>query len=188
MDDRDLRDRLRAADPASAFDALDTERISRMIERTTAAPEPPKRKARGWWVGGAGLAAAAALAVAIVVPLTRTPEPTRLTAPGGDAASAMCMAVTPELLAERDLAFQGTVSSIADGLVTLDVERVFKGDVASRAVVVQQDAEFADFSGTVFETGATYLVSTVGSEVAACGQSGPMSSELLALYEAAYVG
>lgn len=196
-DDEGLRQALRAADPARSSPPLDPHWTRRTVENVmsttqqTPANLTPRGRTRRRRV--VGLVAACGVAAAVVVTgavalFPRSADVTHLTVAPVDV-SAMCAVITPEALAQHESAFEATVVGISAGEVTLEVTRRFAGDVGDRVVVAQQDDTMpGELSIAPFEDGGDYLVSTDGGRVAACGHSGPVGPELLALYEQAYGG
>lgn len=110
-----------------------------------------------------------------------------LTADGST--TAKCAMPSAEILATFDTAFEGTVTSIDDGTVTLDVDRWYAGDEASTVTVEAPSKVLEDLLLAVdFQEGRTYLVSADGDRVTLCGFTAETSPELEALYEEAYAG
>lgn len=99
-----------------------------------------------------------------------------------------CMVPTAEALATQDTAFEGTVTSLADGTATLEVEHWFTGDSAADTVTVSTPSEqLQDLLVAVdFQEGQTYLVSSLGGRVSLCGFTAESSPRLEALYEEAF--
>lgn len=201
-DDR-LRSLLRAGDPARDLPPSDPTGVRRRAGRISSsapadrspAPSPrrPHRRRVGLVAGGVTLAAAAGVAAVLVGtgggPGTATV--TALTVPAAaDPATSMCATLTPEGLRQNATAFEARVTGVEGGTVTMEVVRRFKGEVEDEVTVPQQTADVpSDFSAVPFQDGRSYLVSTVdGTRVTACGQSGPVSPELQALYERAFAG
>jgi hypothetical protein len=110
-----------------------------------------------------------------------------LTADG--ATTAKCAMPSAQVLATFDTAFQGTVTSIDDGTVTLEVDRWYAGEEASTVTVEAPSKALEDLLLAVdFEEGRTYLVSADDERVTLCGFTAETSPELEALYEEAYAG
>lgn len=183
-------------DPAASLAPVSDERLTRLTEdamttdTTPARPEaqPRQRPWRTWVIAGAGTLAAGA-AAAIVLPALLAPAPTvtTLTMEPVDA-SAMCLALTPELVAESELAFRADVTGIDGGVVSLRVTERFQGEVGDVVQVAQGDDVPLDGAPIVFENGATYLISTDGTSVSSCSASGVVTPELEALFDAAFPG
>ncbi|MEJ5913108.1 hypothetical protein [Pseudokineococcus sp. 1T1Z-3] len=120
-------------------------------------------------------------------PATAGPAVT-LTLPATDGPAVACAAeVTPEAVADNDLAVEATAVDVADGVVRLDVVEDFAGGAGEQVDVPQPEADLpAELSPGVFEVGETYLVTADAGTVQACGQSGPVTPELRAVYEDAF--
>lgn len=191
-DDRLLREQLSSADPTRDLAPLPPtwldHRMETIMTNTTPA-EPQATPARRTWIAVAGVAAAAAIGAAIAVPLmlggTPTTEPLAQPTDGG-LAGGSCLAVSPEGLLMQEQAFAARVLTVDDDTVTLEVTERFAGEVADRVEVPQVDAADADFSGVPFEVGGDYLVSASDGVIASCGLSGEDSTELRAVYDAAF--
>lgn len=110
-----------------------------------------------------------------------------LTADGST--TAKCAMPSAQILATFDTAFEGTVTSIDDGTVTLEVDRWYTGGEASTVTVVAPSKALEDLLMAVdFREGRTYLVSADNDRVTLCGFTAETSPELGALYEEAYAG
>ena len=159
-----------------------------MTTETTPTAARPVRSLRPWLLAGVGTLAAGA-AAAFVLPALLAPAPnvTTLTLEGTDA-TAMCMALSPELLQQSELAFRADVTSIEGGIVTLQVTERFQGEVGDVVQVAQGDDEPIDGAPIVFQDGATYLISSDGETVGGCSGSGVVTPELEALFDAAFPG
>jgi hypothetical protein len=103
-------------------------------------------------------------------------------------ATAMCMALSPELIRQGELAFRADVTGIDAGIVTLQVTERFQGDVGDLVQVEQGDGVPIDGAPIVFENGATYLISSDGETIGGCSGSGVASPELEALFDEAFPG
>lgn len=125
-------------------------------------------------------------------PASESPSPSgdetlALTADGS--MTAKCAMPSPEVLATFDTAFEGTVTSIEDGTVTLEVDRWYAGDEASTVTVEAPSKALEDLLMAVdFQEGRTYLVSADNDRVTLCGFTAETSPELEALYAQAYAG
>ena len=139
-----------------------------------------------------GVAAGLAIAAAIVAPLVLGgPEPTveALQPPMGEGlASGSCLALEPATVAAQQQAFAATVLQIQGDTVLLEVMERFAGDVADRVEVAQVDATTSDSSGVPFDGGQSYLVGAVDGTITSCGVTGADSTELRAVYDAAFPG
>lgn len=112
-------------------------------------------------------------------------ETLALTADGST--TAKCAMPSAQILATFDTAFEGTVTSIDDDTVTLEVDRWYAGDEASTVTVEAPSKALEDLLMAVeFEEGRTYLVSADNDRVTLCGFTAETSPELEALYVEAY--
>jgi hypothetical protein len=199
-DDRALRDQLRAADPARGLPPASPTWLDHRMEQImtdessstrTVTPEVPRRDFRRWRPV-IGIAAGLALAAAIVAPLVLGgAEPTVETLQpliGGGLASGSCLVLEPATVAAQQQAFAATVLQIQGETILLEVTERFTGDVADRVEVAQVDAVASDFSGVPFEVGQSYLVGAVDGTISGCGVTGADSTELRAVYDAAFPG
>lgn len=195
--DDDLRALLRQADPAASLTPLEPDRITRMVNQTTSqspsSSSPRRSPRRSLLLGLAGAAGVAAVAFAAVSALTPSATTvTRIGLPaGGDPATSMCMAISADLLAPADLAFEATATEVVPDLVTLQVTEVFAGDPGQVVELAPVDPMDADFSGFTMVEGGSYLIATFPDEVGAqqvalCGLSGPADPQLRAVYEEAF--
>ena len=207
MTDRydELRDRLRAADPASSLPPADPERVARLLEdvmSTELTTENRETGTRGrgpltWLVAAAAVLIIAGVGVFAIVghdddpsaPPTAADDKTvtELSAPSATAYAARCMVPNAETLAQQTVAFDGTVTTLADGVVTLTVGHWYAGDATDLVRVQAPAAELQDLVGAVkFEQGGRYLVSATNGQVTVCGFSAPYSADLAALYDQAF--
>jgi hypothetical protein len=206
--DDDLDVLLRRADPAAGLAALAPDRVTHLLEGTmsvdtettseTHAPISVRRGPHRWLLAAA--AAAVALAGAGIFAFGGDSGPgsgpadsgrsaairtvTRLTASG---VARKCPAPTAERLAEAQVAFEGTVRSIAGGVVTFAPTRFDAGPKTDTVEVRQLDgASERLLGGSTFEVGQTYLVAGADGEVFGCGYSGIATPQLQALYAEAF--
>jgi hypothetical protein len=108
-----------------------------------------------------------------------------LTADGSVAGK--CAVPSAETLATFDTAFQGTVTSMADGTATLAVDEWYAGDEASTVTVEAPSQALEDLLMAVdFQEGSTYLVSATDDRVTLCGFTAETTPELEALYAEAF--
>jgi len=197
-DDRALRDRLRAADPARAMPPASPTWLDHRMEQIMSDQSPTptvtpgaSRRTFRWWMPVVGVAAGLAIAAAIVVPLALAgPEPSveTLQPPMGGGASGSCLRLEPATVAAQEQAFAATVLQVQGDTVLLEVTERFVGDVADRVEVTQVDAIASDFSGVPFEVGQGYLVGVVNGTITSCGVTGADTAELRAVYDAAFPG
>ena len=117
-----------------------------------------------------------------------TPTVTALSAPpaGG---SAKCMVPNARVLAAQTLAFDATVDSVADGVVTLTPSHFYAGEATDLVTVEAPPSDLQALVGAVkFEPGQRYLVSATDGRLTVCGFSGPYTEGLSALYAEAFPG
>lgn len=198
--DDDLRELLRAADPARSLSPLPHDRITRMVNLSTspqATPSAPRRTPRRPLLIGLGgvTAVAAAVFVAVSALTPAATSATRLVLPAGDGgmAAGSCPVLTPDLLGPLPLAFQGAVNAVSAELVTLQVTHVFRGEPGEIVEVQRPDLSDGDFSAFDFAVGQDYLIAAGDAdpadpalEIALCGVSGPTSPELRDVYDKAF--
>ena len=205
-DDERLRALLRDADPAASLPPVDRERSARLLEsamseNTESRQDGTRHRSPLTWLVAAAAVVVIAGAAAFV--LTNDEEDAGLPAaqesiePTGEVAAVTTLAAavpggrcampTPELLAQQEVAFQGTVQQVAEDVVVL-VPSVFYAGAPSELVEVQgPPVELTEMLQAVpFQEGETYLVSATDGRVSLCGLSGPADSELQELYVEAF--
>jgi hypothetical protein len=101
---------------------------------------------------------------------------------------AMCLALDPAVLGEAPVAFGGVVAAVADGAVTIEVDRWYVGGDAAVVTLAIPSGSSPALDGVDFVEGERYLVSGEDGQVRTCGLSGPESPELLAAFEEAFPG
>lgn len=203
--DEQLRERLRAADPAASLPDADPARVARLLEdamSTETGTESRETGTRGrspltWLVAAAAvLLIAGAGAFALVdrgddpaVPTageSADPTVTTLTLPGG--APARCMVPSAEALSGAAYAVDAEVVAVTGGVATLEPSQWYAGDATDQ---VEVDAGSADLQALIgapeFEDGQRYLVAgTDDGQVMVCGFSGPWTDDLAGLYSEAF--
>ena len=208
MHDGELRARLLSRDPAASLPPADPAQVAGLLEDTmshdveTPAHEPspqpadPRRRTPLTWL----VAAAAVLVIVGVgafalfwgedqptVPTANDPAPTVLELSAQPPTAAKCAVVSAELLASQETAFDGTVTAITDGLVTIEVGHWYRGGDADQVIV---DAPPTDLQALIqaadFQVGQRYLVAANDGFVTACGMSAAYTDELAALYAEAF--
>lgn len=103
--------------------------------------------------------------------------------------AASCAVITPESLRDgAALAFEATVDRIEGDQVYMDVDTRYVGDVAEVVRIPQQPSDLpSEMTPGAFVVGTSYLLSiTPDGYIAACGQSGPATDELRAIYDEAF--
>lgn len=207
--DDDLRARLGAADPAAGLPTADPTEVDRLLHRVveTDLRQTGTRRRNGltWLVAAAAavvLAAGAALWLTqtgddkpdgglLAGTATTTPpsvsEATELSA--APSSPGRCIMPTPELLAQKPIAFAGRVEGVADGVVTIRTTTVFSGQLSDEVSVqgaIAPDTGGAPEGDPEFVAGQDYLVAAVNGQVVGCGFSGPATPQLQRLYEQAF--
>lgn len=201
----ELRDRLRAADPAASLPPADPSRVARLLEDVMSTELTTENRETGtrdrspltWLV-----AAAAALIIAgvgLFAVLEHDEDPaapptaaddktvTELTAPSPETYDARCMVPSAEVLSRQQVAVEGTVTTISDDVVTLTVDEWYAGGPTDLLRVQAPAPELQALVGSVeFREGGRYLVSASDGRVTVCGFSAPWSEDLAALYEQAF--
>ncbi|WP_127479710.1 hypothetical protein [Nocardioides pantholopis] len=210
-----LRDRLRAADPASSLPPAGPERTARLLEatmtddvdrlaRSRAAAPTEGARGRGpltWLVAGAAVVVIAGAAV-FTVTAADDDEPElpsaqeTLRAPSGRAdvtelsaaaAPGRCAVPTPAALARQELAFEGTVQGVDEDVVVLAPTTFFAGPETDLVEVQAPAAQLDLLLDTVpFQVGRSYLVAASGGRVSLCGLTGPATPDLERLYDDAF--
>jgi hypothetical protein len=123
-------------------------------------------------------------------PGTSEPTVTELTAPGAEAYTARCAPPSAQLLSTAPVAFDGTVESISDGLVTITPTHWYAGDPTDVVTVEAPSADIQKLLMAVrFEDGGRYLVAANDEgALLVCGFSARYSGSLAALYGNAFAG
>lgn len=201
----ELERRLRAADPAASLSPADPDRVARLLEDVMSTEPTTENRASGtrdrgpltWLVaaaaaviiGGVGLYAVLGHDDDPAAPPTAADSQTvtELGAPAPAAYEAKCMVPNAETLAQQDVAFDGTVTTMADGVVTLQVSEWYAGGPTDLARVQAPPADLQRLVGAVgFEEGGRYLVSASDGQVTVCGFSDEWSQGLADLYDQAF--
>ena len=206
--DERLRDLLRGADPAASLPPADPSRVARLME-TTMSDDPltetrqdgtRNRSTLTWLVAAAALVVIGGAGAFVLtndedeaaVPAAQesiqpTDEVAPVTTLAASSAVGRCGVPTAELLAQQQVAFEGTVQEVADDVVVL-VPSVFYAGEPSELVEVQgPPQELAGLLQSVpFEEGERYLVSATDGRVSVCGLSGPVTQDLQELYVEAF--
>jgi hypothetical protein len=182
----------------------------------TSTVAPTARPRRTGLIAG-GIAAAVAAGVAVVIGVgglgtTTTDEPVPDTTPATTPATtpdtapdtapgtsitvalaatdpmAMCLQMSDHIPDPTAAAFGGTVVAVADGTVTVTVDRWFQNGDADQVVITVSDTGMVEtgIEGTALVEGAELLVTVVDGNVQTCGISAGASPELLAFYETWY--
>jgi hypothetical protein len=105
---------------------------------------------------------------------------------GDPTAMASCMEVTPETLADMQVAFKGTVDAVDGEVVTLTIDQIYTGTDAQVATLVAPAGMEALIGSVAFEVGQQYFVTAFDGVVNYCGFSGPVTPELQAIFDQAF--
>jgi hypothetical protein len=203
--DDDLLGRLRASDPARSLAPADPARVARLLEDVMSTELTTENRETGtrnrgpltWLVAAAAVLIIAGVGVFAVLghdddpaaPPTATDARTvtELAAPSATAYAARCMVPDAAVLARQSVAFSGTVTALADGVVTLTVDHWYTGGPSDLVRVQAAPAQMQALVGAVrFRDGGRYLVSATDGRVTVCGFSAPYSPHLAGLYDEAF--
>ena len=196
-EDIELSQRLRAHDPAASLPPAEPARVARLLEDAMShdLDTPARRRtALTWLVAAAALLVIAGVGVFAVVggddeqvPTAQDPAPTVVELSARPPVAARCAVPTAELLGNQETAFDGTVSAIADGTVTLDVTTWYRGGPADQVTVDAPPTDMQALVGAAdFKAGQRYLVSANDGFVTVCGFTAAYSDDLAALYAEAF--
>jgi hypothetical protein len=213
--DDELLQLLQSRDPAASLPPADPALVARLLEdamnpdvdtprtpgRTparAASPQDadPRRRTPLTWL----VAAAAVLVIAGVgafalfwgedqptVPTAKDPAPSVLHLGTHGGAAGKCAVPTAALLANQQTAFDGTVTSIEDRTVTLEVGHWYRGGDADLVTVQAPPEELQQLLlAADFQQGGRYLVAANDGYVTVCGLTAPYSDDLAALYAEAF--
>lgn len=108
-----------------------------------------------------------------------------LSAPAEDL-MAMCAVLDPTVLSQAPIAFKGTVTMAENGIVQLTIDEAYKGTDAGAATLSAPEGMEALIGGVEWVVGEQYLVSAYDGVVSYCGQTGPATPELQALFDQAF--
>jgi hypothetical protein len=212
MHDDELQARLRASDPAASLPPADPTRVARLLEDVMSTELTTRHNSGGsretgthnrgpltWFVAAAAVLIIAG--VGLFGFLSHDDDPaapptaadattvTELSAPGAAAYQAKCMVPNAEIVSRQTVAFDGTVTTLADGVVTLTPSHWYAGDETDLVRVQAPSDDMQELVSAVkFEDGGRYLVSATDGQVTVCGFSAPYSAELAAVYAEAFPG
>lgn len=211
MNDDELLHRLQASDPAASLPPADPDRVARLLEDVMSTELTTENRETGtrdrspltWLVAAAAAVIIAGIGIFAVMqlnddsatpiavdsPAASDPSVTVLSAPDAAAYSAKCMVPSPEIIAEQTVAFDGTVTSVDGGTVTLTPTTWYAGDPTDTVEVQAPSADMQQLLSAVsFEQGGRYLVSATDGQVTLCGFSAAYSDDLAAIYTQAFAG
>lgn len=210
--DEQLRDQLRALDPAASLPPAEPARVARLLEDTMSDDvdyDIPETRETGvhersrltWLVAAAAVFLIAGVSAFVLVqrgtdddvpaagPSGEPADPVTVTslAVPADPGSAKCAVPSAEILAQQDLAFDGSVTEITDGMVTLKPTIFYAGDPTDVVRVEAPPAALEQLLLSVqFQVGQRYLVSAAEGQVSLCGYSGVWSPDLEQLFVQAF--
>lgn len=137
--------------------------------------------------------AAAVVVLAVAVPaLIRDSSPEALAGPplelslGEGPGMAMCIEFDVAILAQAEVAFEGTVSSVDGETVALDVDRWYRGGDAATVSLTAPGGLVALIGGIDFVAGNQYLITATDGVVGYCGYSGQSTPELRSAFDSAF--
>lgn len=196
-DPDDLRVRLAQADPARILDPVESQPAPELLERImsapviTEAPSPASPRRRWPLLSGIAAAAAAVLIAVLVVSGGSSPTPAKTTlslqlAPSNVISS--CIMFSTDILKDMSPAFEGTVVTVDEAHVVLDVDHWYAGGTQDQvSLAVAQGATSAGLEGGVeFVVGKQYLITAAEGTVNGCGYSGESTPDLKASFDQAF--
>jgi len=187
----DPLDELRRNDPVQSSPAPSDSKArvwARIQEATMDNPRPQQSRRMAW---GGGIAAAAVAGVAAVALLLNpgTPAPAPSDGPGTGIGS--CVEVySPEAVASRDFAFDGTLTAIDGDQATFTVNEAFSAGPSTGSSVTLTAAGMSGTSissagGPTLTIGERYLVAGDDTFVWACGFTQPYDESVAAQWSEA---
>lgn len=196
----ELRVRLRRLDPMHpgvptefGTDPASLERWESIMQ-STETESPASSSSSRWYLVGIAAAVALVAIVGAILLDGSEPEPAVVAGPplelslGAGEAMASCLAFDVEILATMPVAFEGTVTAVDGEMITLSVDRWFRGGDAADVRLFAPAGMEALIGGIPFETGETYLVTATDGTVNYCGYTGVATPELRGAFEQAFTG
>jgi len=132
----------------------------------------------------AGLVAVAIAAFALLGGASTAPL--MLSAGESGPALASCLPFSQEILADMEVAFEGTVTGIDGDVLTLDVVTWFTDGEAEQVTITAPVGMEALIGGISFEVGGNYLVTATDGVVNYCGYTAVATPELRQAFESAF--
>ncbi len=166
---------------------------------TTETFDPPRSEAQRQrrhvlWLIGASVVAVIAI-VAVVLASNGDDggdasllEPDLQLSLAGSDSLASCLPLEAEIMADMEMAFAATAVAVDGQVITLDVDRWYKGGDAEVVALVAEHTEASLIAAFPFEVGQEYLVTAANGTVNFCGYSGPATPELRAVFDQAFPG
>jgi hypothetical protein len=109
------------------------------------------------------------------------------TAQSGGATMNLCVRLTPALLAQRQVAFSGTVSHIGKTSVLLNVDHWYRGGDASQVAISRPTSTQIPLEGsTAWSTGHRYLVTASQGVVGGCGYTLEWNAHMASVFAKAF--
>jgi hypothetical protein len=212
MHDDQLRDRIARLDAlgrsdtgGASIDPITSPAARSLMEDIMNTPliteEPTRRPDRGrrpWWAMAAAAAAVvAAVAVGVAVFNGGDHNTVDLATPPGKATVldlstgvedllASCAVLDPTIVGQAPIAFKGTVTLAEGGVVQLTVDQAYRGVDAQVVTLGAPEGQEALIGGVAWEVGGQYLVTAYDGVVSYCGQTGPATPELQAIFDEAF--
>lgn len=212
-EDPQLRAILEQADPARSLTPADPTGLARLLvqiqgdtmndaDSTTGTTTSSQQRGIATWLGaaaavaviaGGGFAIASSMGdddptpQAASDPTTSAPAEPVVVTLQAPTLGAKCAAPTPEILAQFDTAFTGTVTAVDGDLITLTPTETFAGESADEIDIVGGMNGRALGGVVDFQVGETYYVAASQGQVSACGYSGAASdSQVSELFDVAF--
>jgi hypothetical protein len=185
-DRQDPLDQLRRADPAhlSPAPSESKARIWARIQEATMDDTRSVSRRRIAWAGGLAAAAVAGIAALALIlnPATSAPGPS---ADPGTGIGSCVETYSPETLANRDFAFDGTVAAIDGDSVTFSVNEAFAGETTAGSSITlsapgMSGTSITSAGGPTLTEGERYLVAGDADFVWACGFTQPYDQTIAA--------
>jgi hypothetical protein len=98
----------------------------------------------------------------------------------------MCLAFGVGILADMQMAFEGTATDVSGDRVTLTIDHWYRGGDAADVSLIGPAGMEALIGGTAFKTGGSYLISAREGTVNYCGYSGEATGNLRAGFDQAF--
>ncbi len=190
--DPDPIELLRRSNPVEA-DQLPSANLARIRARVqeNVMTENSRQPWLRWGIGLAGVTAAAVVALLVFGARGGTPAPSPSDGGigGGGGAAGMCIRFDLDLLAQQELAFDGTVTAIDGESVSFAVGRWFRGSGDASVTLTEPGlGGGATMEGILvdFQVGSRYLVSGADGIVTGCGYSVPFDEASAADWATAF--
>jgi hypothetical protein len=183
---------LRRSNPVDA-DQLPSANLARIRARVQ--ENTMTENSRGpirWAIGVAGVTLAAVVALVVLAPRFGggpVASPSDGGIGGGGGAAGMCIRFDLDLLAQQELAFDGTVTAIDGESVSFAVDKWFRGPGDASVTLTEPGlGGGAVLEGILvdFQVGSRYLVSGKDGVVTGCGYSVPFDEASAADWAAAF--